>query len=124
MLTHRPSLDLLDGLDLDFLSVGYNGNEMLPDGGVGEGFYEDDFLFDQEFDGTNAEDEAYHSDVFKLGLADNRNDPNWAIQFRRSSLGSGSLDLTGCFVEGLGAHSILSHTIPCHTMMISKCHPC
>ena len=105
MLTHRPSLDLLDGLDLDFLSVGYNGNEMLPDGGVGEGFYEDDFLFDQSFDGTNAEDEAYHSDVFKLGLADNRNDPNWAIQFRRSSLGSGSLDLSGCFFEGLGTHS-------------------
>ena len=109
MLTHRPSLDLLDGLDLDFLSVGYNGNEMLPDGGVGEGFYEDDFLFDQAFDDTNAEDEAYHSDVFKLGLADNRNDPNWAIQFRRSSLGSGSLDLSGCFFEGLGTYSTVLH---------------
>ena len=108
MLAHRPSLDLLDGLDLDFLSVGYNGNGMLGgdvgqmgDNDAGGYSYEDDFLFDQGFDSTEAEDEAYHSDLFKLGAAD-RGDANWATQFRRSSLGGGSFDFTASFFEGLG----------------------
>jgi hypothetical protein len=28
MLERRPSLDLLDGLDLDFLTVGYGGGDL------------------------------------------------------------------------------------------------
>ena len=125
MLAHRPSLDLLDGLDLDFLSVGYNGHGMLGgDGGqieMGDGeaggySYDDDFLFDQGFDSTEAEDEAYHSDLFKLGAAD-RSDANWATQFRRSSLGGGSFDFTGSFFEGLGelafVHFFLLHINSC-----------
>lgn len=108
MLAHRPSLDLLDGLDLDFLSVGYNGNDMLNSGEMGqmeEGFsYEDDFLFDPVFSpSSGGDEEEYNTDMFKLGMADSRIDPNWATQFRRSSLGGGSFDLTGSFFEGLGA---------------------
>jgi hypothetical protein len=105
MLAHRPSLDLLDGLDLDFLSVGYNTNDNMHmhAGSAGEGFsYDDDFLFDQAFDGPDEDHDAYQSDMLQLGLGDSRVDPNWATQFRRSSLGGGSFDLTGSFFDGLG----------------------
>ena len=50
MLARRQSLDLLDGLDMDFLTVGYGGNNQQM-GDQSNGFtYEDDFFFDQQFE--------------------------------------------------------------------------
>ena len=53
MLARRQSLDLLDGLDMDFLGMAGGVGGGLGGMGGDSGFsYEDDFFFDQQYDGA------------------------------------------------------------------------
>lgn len=124
MLSRRQSLDLLDGLDMDFLTVGYEGNSQISGGvdGCSNGFsYEDDFFFDQQFEersGSIGQDNdpegiAYNQDIFRMGgtLSD-PSSSSWGSNNSRSrrtssigiSLGAGSFDIGGAFFEGLGGN--------------------
>mmetsp|Transcript_19934 Transcript_19934/g.19249 ORF Transcript_19934/g.19249 Transcript_19934/m.19249 type:complete len:470 (-) Transcript_19934:5-1414(-) len=103
MLERRPSLDLLDGLDLDFLTVGYGGGDL--DGDQGTAFdYENDFFFDEDFNSKSDE-----SDLFKMGPGPRAGSLGRADSLGRTdSLGgdSGSFDLGGIFFEGLGGNKL------------------
>ena len=163
MLAHRPSLDLLDGLDLDFFSVRDNfGNDidmnMLNDNrndnddlisynnnntnnndnnyknnnninnnininikknkddnkdhnvDISEYLDNDDFLFEQSFlqkSEIDGNDLDYDADMFKIDNNSNRSSrvESWGSQFRRSSLGGGSFDLTNLFFDGFGSNN-------------------
>lgn len=104
MLARRQSLDLLDGLDMDFLTVGY-GAEGQMGGAESNGFsYEDDFFFGQHFEEKGlGQEEGVASDLFDPPSS------SWGAHSRRTSsigtsLGGGSFDLGGAFFEGLGGH--------------------
>lgn len=69
LLARKQSIDLLDGLDLDFLSVGNFGNFGIGTGGDGTGSFglDDDMLFSHHFDtvdGLGASGNA--TDLFRL----------------------------------------------------------
>ena len=104
MLARKQSLDLLDGLDMDFLTVGYG--EGLTTNGGSLSFSDKDFFLDQNFDDRK--------ESFSLGIghdsgsSDLDNDLDVFRSRRCSSismLGEGSFDLLGSnFFDGLGSY--------------------
>ena len=103
MLARKQSLDLLDGLDMDFLTVGY-GEGLTA---IGGSFSENDFFLDQNFED--------HREGFTIGIgpdsgsSDLDNDLDLFRSRRCSSIsllgGEGSFDLIGNnFFDGLGSY--------------------
>lgn len=107
MLARKQSLDLLDGLDMDFLTVGYDGTGK---GAQGSFPYQDDFFLDHSFDdrsgsmgmGIMGQDSGSSCDQeVDLDLFRHRR----SSSISNSLMGDGSFDLVGgSFFDGLGSY--------------------
>lgn len=102
MLARKQSLDLLDGLDMDFLTVGY-GEGLTTNGGS---FSDKDFFLDQNFDDRK---ESFSLSIGPDGGSSDLENDLDAFRTRRCSsislLGDGSFDLIGSnFFDGLGSY--------------------
>ena len=152
MLAHRPSLDLLDGLDLDFLTANYglgsdmemsmkneNRNNLDNDprksdnnqhqkDGIENGSDEmqmSEYLNNDEFlfEFEN-ENDSYKTEVGNVGNKNLRDRvESWGSQFRRSSLSGGSFDLSSSIFDGFSNNENFNFNLSNHSRKNSLSQP-
>lgn len=117
MLAPKQSLDLLDGLDMDFLKVGYSG-----DIGQARSFsLGEDYFLDQAFDGDDGNERTRLDSISEHDL-DNifRHRNSCASSGGALTDGDGSFDLVGGnFFDGLGGYFALPASSRRHSLCLS-----